>query len=262
MKSTLAISMLVASSLAGAIPGNVQEHIHRRAANPQPVCSFDEHSFNEANAWDKVIPASPKRDLRETTWSPPSNLVTGLKEVWDHQISTYSDALGFKNYGYDQVMVAKGKINYCVRWEGSTKVNAEQRTQVETAIRKQFNKWIAVLAGFEGFPYETADVNVVGWAVNDASILEGDVSNIDVYTDKDGGGIPQCAESCGRFFHQDNNYNSCKGGADRHYGKLSPLQPVPCALLTNSKTNLSGSPLALRAVLAATGASALRRSTS
>jgi hypothetical protein len=121
-------------------------------------------------------------------------------------------------------MAAKGKINYCVRWEGSTKVTAAQRTQVETAIRKQFNKWIAVLAGFEGFPYKTVDVNVVGWAVNNANLLEGDVSKIQVYTDKDADGIPQCAESCGRFFHQDGNYNSCKAGAARHYGKSPNLE--------------------------------------
>lgn len=27
----------------------------------------------------------------------------------------------------------------------------------------------------------------------------------------------QCAESCGRFSHQDGNYAGCKAGADRHY---------------------------------------------
>lgn len=219
MKYSLALSALAATAYAGAIPADVHQHIHRRAANPQPVCKFEDHTFDDSNAWDKVTPAVIQRDLSQTTWNPPSNLVTPLKQVWDHEISTYSNALGFKNYGYDQVMAAKGKINYCVRWEGSTKVTASQRTQVETAIRKQFNKWIAVLAGFEGFPYKTVDVNVVGWAVNDASILQGDVSNIDVYTDKDSGGIPQCAESCGRFFNQNGDYSRCAKGAARHYGK-------------------------------------------
>lgn len=219
MKYALAVLALVASVFAGAIPGEAHKHIQRRAANPQPVCSFENHTFDDTNVWDNITPASSKRDLSQTTWNPPSNLVTPLKQVWDHELSTYSNPLGFKNYGYDQVMAAKGKINYCVRWEGDKKVTAAQRTQVETAIRKQFNKWIAILAGFEGFPYKTVDVNVIGWAVKSASILEGDVSKIDVYTDKDSEGIPQCAESCGRFFHQDGNYASCKKGAARHYGK-------------------------------------------
>lgn len=212
MKYSLALCALAASAYAGAIP-------QKRSANPEPVCKFEDHTFNDRNAWDAVTPAVSKRDLSQTKWNPPSNLVTPLKQVWDHEIKTYSNALGFKNYGYDQVMAGKGKINYCVRWEGSVKVSAAQRTQVETAIRKAFNKWIAILAGFEGFPYKTVDVNVVGWAVKDASILQGDVSKIDVYTDKDEGGIPQCAETCGRFFNQNNDYSRCKKGAARHYGK-------------------------------------------
>ena len=117
MKYSLAFSALVASSLASAIPPTFHQHMHRRAANPQPVCKFDpvSHTFNDLNAWDKTTPALTTRDLSETTWNPPSNLVTPLKQVWDHEVATYSDPLGFKNYGYDQVMAGKGTINYCVR---------------------------------------------------------------------------------------------------------------------------------------------------
>jgi hypothetical protein len=224
MKFSLALSALAAYTQASAIPANVHQHIHRR----QPVCKFDpvSHTFNDLDAWDAVTPAITTRDLSQTTWNPPSNLATALKQVWDHEVATYSDPLGFKNYGFDQVMAGKGKINYCVRWEGTAKVSLDQRNQVEAAIRKQFNKWIAVLAGFDKFPYKTVDVNVVGWAVQDKSILQGDVSKIQVYTDKDAGGIPQCAESCGRFFHQDGNYAGCKAGAARHYGMCLP-KPSP-----------------------------------
>ncbi|KAF2629411.1 hypothetical protein BU25DRAFT_465637 [Macroventuria anomochaeta] len=103
-------------------------------------------------------------------------------EVWKHELETYSNALGFKNYGYDQVVTGNGKINY----------------YIEAALKKQYNKWISVLAGFEGFPYQTVDVSVVGWAVENKNILQGDVSKIQVYADIDGDGIPQCAESCRR----------------------------------------------------------------
>ncbi|KAJ4355702.1 uncharacterized protein N0V89_003722 [Didymosphaeria variabile] len=195
---TFALSTLLATgALAATIPSTAA-----------PICKFK-----------RDLTATPveSRDLGQTTWNPPSNLVTPLKEVWDHEIATYSDALGFKNYGYDQVMAGKGKINYCVRWDSSKSVPAEQRTQIETAVRKQFNKWIAVLAGFEDFPYETVDVNVVGWAVRDKNLLQGDTSGIQVYTDKDADGIPQCAEDCGRFFHQDGDYSKCAAGTDRHY---------------------------------------------
>lgn len=46
---------------------------------------------------------------RQTGWTPPSELTTPLKEVWDHQVETYSQGLfGFKNYGWDQLVAADG----------------------------------------------------------------------------------------------------------------------------------------------------------
>ncbi|KAF2181681.1 hypothetical protein K469DRAFT_791279 [Zopfia rhizophila CBS 207.26] len=199
MKSTIALSLLPFLHLAqgAAIPGPLQIR----------TCSFDEHHVLKASE-----PIS-KHDLNEKTWNPPANLVKPLKEVWDHEMATYSNALGFKNYGYDQVMAGKDKINYCVRWEGTQTVTAAQREKID------------VLAGFEKFPYSTVEVNVVGWAVKNANILQGDTSNIQVYTTTDAGGIPQCDERCGRFFHQDGDYSKCPAGAARHYDQSLWLTP-------------------------------------
>lgn len=133
-------------------------------------------------------------------------------------METYTDPLGFTNYGYDQVMDGEGAINYCVRWDSSSNASAEQRSAVESSLQVGFNRWIDALAGFDGFPYDEVDVKVVGWAVRDEGLLEGDTSDIDVYTTTDAEGIPQCSEECGRFFHQDGDYSSCEGGAERHYG--------------------------------------------
>ncbi|KAH7112135.1 hypothetical protein B0J11DRAFT_542720 [Dendryphion nanum] len=223
MKSTLVLSALLSTALAGTIPSVHKNTFGKR----EPVCSFDEKhfQFDDSNAWSKLSDSPDKRDLSKTTWSPPSNLVTPLKQVWDHQMSTYSNPLNFKNFGYDQVMAGKGKINYCVRWEGDKTVSAAERTQIETAIRKQFNKWIAVLANFDKFPYKTVDVNVVGWAVKNKNILQGDTSKIQVYTTKDSEGVPECDPRCGRFFHQDNNYSQCPSGAARHYDQSLWLTP-------------------------------------
>ncbi|KAL4760999.1 uncharacterized protein BDW70DRAFT_136577 [Aspergillus foveolatus] len=184
------------------------------------LSTFTDRSF----PWHIGVPKPTSSDSRSkrdvtlpSTWDPPSDLVTPLQEVWDHEVETYSDALGFKNYGFDQVIAAGGKINYCVRWDSSQSVTAEQRSQIAQAASRSYNKWIAGLAGFDGWPYDTVEVNVVGWAVSDESLLEGDTSGIDIYTDTDADGIPQCAEACGRFFHQDGDYSGCAAGEDRHY---------------------------------------------
>ncbi|KAL4864915.1 hypothetical protein BDV12DRAFT_158173 [Aspergillus spectabilis] len=170
--------------------------------------------------WHITVPkghAPVKRQNLPTTWDPPADLVTPLEEVWQHQLDTYSDALGFQNYGFDQVIAAGGKINYCVRWDSTSTLTASQREQISAAASRSFNKWIAGLAGFGGWPYDTVQVNVVGYAVNDVGLLEGDTSGADVYTTVDSEGVPQCEEACGRFFHQDGDYSFCPGGKERHY---------------------------------------------
>ena len=58
------------------------------------------------------------------------------------------------------------------------------------------------LYGYDNFPYDSIDVNIVGWAVRDTGLLQGSTEGIDVYTNTDSEGAPQCAPECGRFFHQ------------------------------------------------------------
>ncbi|KAI3537875.1 cellulose-binding family II protein [Colletotrichum filicis] len=122
---------------------------------------------------------------RQSGWSPPSNIVTPLKEVWDHCKSTYSNFFGFKNYGWDQVIATKGTINVCVRWESSASVTEAQRTQVAKALNTAHQGWYKWLYGYDNFPYTDIKVNVVGWAVRDKSLLQGSTSSIQVYTNKD-----------------------------------------------------------------------------
>ncbi|UZP36789.1 hypothetical protein NXS19_004605 [Fusarium pseudograminearum] len=133
--------------------------------------------------------------------------------VWQ----SVTDALGFKNYGWDQVIAGKGQLNVCVRWESTASVTAEQRTKVATALQDSYTSWMKWVSGWDNFPYEDVKINVVGWAVKDKSLLQGSTTGLDIYTDTDAEGIPQCSEKCGRFFHQDGDYSQCPGGAERHY---------------------------------------------
>ncbi|KAF7557279.1 hypothetical protein G7Z17_g759 [Cylindrodendrum hubeiense] len=151
--------------------------------------------------------------------APPSTLTTPLKEVWDHCTETYNsgDIFGFKNYGWDQLIAAEGTINMCVRWESKSSVTAAQRTKIATVVNEQYQKWFKWVYGYDNFPYTEVKVNVVGWAVTDKSLLEGDTTGLNIYTDTDSEGIPQCAEACGRYFHTDNDYSGCAAGADNHY---------------------------------------------
>lgn len=85
------------------------------------------------------------------------------------------------------------------------------------AVNEQAQIWFEYMYGYDNFPYTNITVDVVGWAVKDKSLLQGSTAGIEVYTDTDVDGVPQCAESCGRFFHQDGDYSGCAAGEDRHY---------------------------------------------
>lgn len=77
---------------------------------------------SDGSVWDALNTESPDVDARDTSlwnrpakrqsgWNPPSNLVTPLREVWQHQLDTYSNGLyGFRNYGWDQLRATQGYV--------------------------------------------------------------------------------------------------------------------------------------------------------
>ncbi len=164
---------------------------------------------------------APTTPPPSNAWNPPSNLVTGLNEVWAHQEATYANLYGFRNYGWDQVMAGRGTINYCVRWDSSAHVTSTQRDQIHAQLSRQFNKWMAAMTengrGWNAWPYPTVQVRVVGWAVRDRAQLEWSDTSVDIHVNDIRENAPQCGEPCGRFFHQDGNYSGCPGGASHHY---------------------------------------------
>jgi hypothetical protein len=150
-------------------------------------------------------------------WNPPAGLVTPLNQVWQHQEQTYGNLYGFRNYGWDQIFANGGSINYCVRWDSSAPVSAALRDRVHATLARQFKKWMDVMVGHNGWPYQNVPVKVVGWAVRDRSTLQWNDSSVDIYVNNIRENAPQCSEPCGRFFNQSGTYPNCPGGAARHY---------------------------------------------
>ncbi|WP_199040741.1 hypothetical protein [Glycomyces salinus] len=153
-------------------------------------------------------------------WNPPSHLVQPLEEVWAHTEDTYGGGQGplaFHNYGWDQIMDTGGKVNYCVRWDSQNSVDASTRDAIEAKLQEQYDLWFDQMAGWDGFPFDRIEVEVVGWAAYDRDLLQWQDDSVDVYIGDIREDAPQCAEDCGRFFHQDGNYPDCPGGYDHHY---------------------------------------------
>jgi hypothetical protein len=123
----------------------------------------------------------------------------------------------FQNLIWDQLFDAGGDLQFCVRWESAKSVTSTQRDQIEAALQKWANGWFSNLIGYDCWPYQSIPVKVVGWATNNPGLLGWNSSDMPIYTDVDSGGVPQCPESCGRFFNRDNNYSGCTGGEANHY---------------------------------------------
>jgi hypothetical protein len=150
-------------------------------------------------------------------WNPPANLVTPLNEVWQHQEQTYPNLYGFRNYGWDQIFANGGYVNYCVRWDSSAPVSAALRDRIHASLARQFKKWMDVMVGHNGWPYQNVPVRVVGWAVRDRATLQWSDTSVDIYVNNIRENAPQCGEPCGRFFNQSGNYPNCPGGPSHHY---------------------------------------------
>ncbi len=168
-----------------------------------------------------VARAEQARDVpaaaNPATWSPPSHLVTPLNQVWSHQESTYGNLYGFRNYGWDQVFVNGGYLNFCVRWDSPAPVSASLRDRIHAKLAEQYKKWTDLMVGHNNWPYAHVPIKVVGWAVRDRAQLQWSDNSVDVYVNNIRENAPQCAEPCGRFFVRDGQYRNCPGGVARHY---------------------------------------------
>ncbi|THW86779.1 hypothetical protein D6C93_05273 [Aureobasidium pullulans] len=211
VNSFLTVSALGVGALAHPFhaPRTIK-HIDKR------VCGFEERNlFARADATSTATATIPKA----TAWNPPSGMVTALDQVWTETLKENPGWSDDKNWITDQLIANNGSINYCVRWNHDGTSTAAQRNKTASALQRSLKKWFDVLVGFEGFPLTSLDVNVVGYAVKDKSLLQGDTAGLDIYTTADADGVPECDTRCYRGGHLGvgDDISQCPGGEDSRY---------------------------------------------
>lgn len=100
----------------------------------------------------------------------PSEYQYAADWIWQNRIEKEQSTVRW-NTIFDQIIAGKGTINYVVRWQSYKTITLEQRKQFETMLETCYNDWNKWLAGYENWPYEHIDVNIVGWAVLDKSVM-------------------------------------------------------------------------------------------
>jgi len=147
--------------------------------------------------------------------------------VWTNRIldPTEVNALGGYNFLEDKIMGEKGTLNVCVRWESTTKVTQTQRDKFEPMLNRAVNNWTKWLRGYDGFPYDTVKVKIIGWAVIDSSYLDMTGITVPVYKNGSltlvngnwvtGATAPYCPTDCARETYYNGSkvtttYPNCK----------------------------------------------------
>lgn len=110
----------------------------------------------------------------ETIADMPSKYQSAADWIWQNRVvrenSTGSQTRRWNSL-FDQIIDGKGTLNYVVRWHSTKTITYEQRRKLETALDDCVNAWTDWLVGYEEWPYQHVDVNIVGWAVADKSLL-------------------------------------------------------------------------------------------
>lgn len=203
-------TFLSVSATAFNLPPRNNPPVDDGTNNDPPVTTPDTPSDSQ---WNDVPPDMV--DSIELTWKE----MTGGFEGRTGARPRSASIAGFYNTILDQVMQNNGTLNYCVRYESDAPVSARLRDDIEMALNRNVNAWFEKLTGYNGFPHTKIDVKVVGWAVRNRSVLQWNDNSVPVYVGDYFEGAPQCAQVCGRFFHQQPGYNypQCPGGKANHY---------------------------------------------
>ncbi|MBN1131227.1 MAG: T9SS type A sorting domain-containing protein [Chitinispirillaceae bacterium] len=152
---------------------------------------------------------------------PDPAMATKIDWIWENKIKSWTTRE--RNTFIDQLFAdaAMGTFRVCVRWESDSVVTPTKRDQIESMLSRHMGQWTTCLKGFDGWPWDTVSVKVIGWAVANRNTLDwsdGD-SPARVYVNVLDGNAPSCDRNCSRAAHTDRTYTypNCDGGADNHW---------------------------------------------
>ncbi|ETP23052.1 hypothetical protein F441_03751, partial [Phytophthora nicotianae CJ01A1] len=148
---------------------------------------------------------------------PDTNAISTKDVNWIFENRMGVNQTNNKNWIFDHIVKGKGTLNYCVRWDSTQKLSKTVASQFKAMLERQYAAWNRWLIGYGCWPYDEIKVNMVGFAVKDASLLDWkDDSLGTIYAgDLDAEGVPQCPQTCYNFFDNGpktwSDTSACKG---------------------------------------------------
>lgn len=166
----------------------------------------------------KPTPPTTMQQTIDLTWQE----MTGGFEGKNAARPRSASILSFGNSILDQLHETGGTLNYCVRYDSTTKLSATDRDKIEASLEYGINEWIRLGEDHDCFPYDHVPVKIVGWAAMNRDTFDwrdGDHPGRFYIGDNSFENAPQCAQTCGRFFNRQAGYSypNCPGGKANHY---------------------------------------------
>lgn len=162
----------------------------------------------------------------------PSEYKYALDWVWENRIAKENSTARW-NTIFDQIYGGEGTVNYVIRWQSHQPLTLEQRQKFEGMIQSAYDSWTKYLTGYDGWKYDHVDVNVVGWAVIDESLILDKQPDEIIYTnctpyDSSGDSpkpgtvipdlLPNAPDELSRMYHFDTNIGfDYPGGLDKRF---------------------------------------------
>uniref|UniRef100_A0AAV1USC6 Neutral zinc metallopeptidase n=1 Tax=Peronospora matthiolae TaxID=2874970 RepID=A0AAV1USC6_9STRA len=198
-----------------------------KSAKSTPSSSSDSVSSVTQEDSGKT-PASPSKGEHAsfgTVTSKPGECVIGdpdeyvtAKDVdWVFENRMGVNQTGNKNWIFDHIVKNKGSLNYCVRWDSKQQLSKTMAAKFKPMLQRQYAAWNRWLVGYGCWPYDEIEINFVGFAVSDMSLLDwkDDSLGLIYEGDLDAEGVPQCPQTCYRFLDNAPNTwtdtSECKG---------------------------------------------------
>ncbi|MDR3001432.1 MAG: hypothetical protein LBU89_09230, partial [Fibromonadaceae bacterium] len=89
------------------------------------------------------------------------------------------------NLIFHQIFAGNGSFNWAVRWESTDTVSLQERRRIAAMLYDGINDWLRPLMGYEDWPFGEIPVNVVGWAVQDGSLIRDRQPNETIWVNSD-----------------------------------------------------------------------------
>ncbi len=100
----------------------------------------------------------------------PSEYEYAAEWIWTNRIEYEGSTVDWDTI-FDQIVAGNGTLHYVVQWQSYNTITYEERLALVDVLETAINDWTDWLVGYEDWPFDHVEVEIIAWAVLDDSVL-------------------------------------------------------------------------------------------